>query len=146
MNDIRIQLPQNQIAAFCKRNKIAKLSIFGSAKRDDFGTVSDIDVLVEFEPGARGGLITFAGILRYRQYRDNRFQLVQQQDDLFAILTFFCSIKQLSPGDHRYSCLAGLKFFKTGQYLCWLVTLDINTDIGVQHVAGRNHSPSLCCG
>lgn len=62
MNYIRIQLPKDQISEFCRRNKIQKLSIFGSALRKDFGRDSDVDVLVEFEPGARIGLITLAGM------------------------------------------------------------------------------------
>ncbi len=36
--------------------------MFGSVLRDDFGPESDVDVLVEFEPGARVGLITLAGM------------------------------------------------------------------------------------
>jgi predicted nucleotidyltransferase len=39
------------IAEFCRRYHIRKLSLFGSVLRDDFGPASDIDVLVEFEPG-----------------------------------------------------------------------------------------------
>ena len=42
---------RNVIADFCRRNHIRKLSLFGSVLRDDFRPDSDIDVLVEFEPG-----------------------------------------------------------------------------------------------
>ncbi|OGL63710.1 MAG: nucleotidyltransferase, partial [Candidatus Tectomicrobia bacterium RIFCSPLOWO2_02_FULL_70_19] len=49
-------------AAFCRKHRIRKLSFFGSVLREDFGPGSDVDVLVEFEPGAGVGLITFAGI------------------------------------------------------------------------------------
>lgn len=45
-----IALPQEQINAFCRRNHIRRLALFGSVLRDDFGPESDIDVLVEFEP------------------------------------------------------------------------------------------------
>lgn len=38
------------LAQFCQRYYIRRLSIFGSALREDFGPESDIDVLVEFEP------------------------------------------------------------------------------------------------
>ncbi|MFH0779124.1 MAG: nucleotidyltransferase domain-containing protein [Candidatus Eisenbacteria bacterium] len=38
------------------------MSLFGSVLRHDFTPESDIDVLVEFEPGARVGLITLAGM------------------------------------------------------------------------------------
>jgi predicted nucleotidyltransferase len=55
-----IALPREQIAEFCRRHRIRKLSLFGSVLRDDFRPDSDIDVLVEFEPGARTGLRFFA--------------------------------------------------------------------------------------
>jgi predicted nucleotidyltransferase len=48
-------IPKSRIAEFCRRNKIRRLSFFGSVLREDFGPDSDIDVLVEFEPGARVG-------------------------------------------------------------------------------------------
>jgi len=48
---IHVDLPKERIAAFCRRRRIAKLSFFGSVLRDDFGPDSDIDALVEFEPG-----------------------------------------------------------------------------------------------
>lgn len=47
----RIELPQDKIASFCKKHHIRKLSLFGSVLRDDLGPGSDIDILVEFEPG-----------------------------------------------------------------------------------------------
>jgi len=43
--------PRKQIADFCRRHHIRKLALFGSVLRDDFRPDSDIDVLVEFEPG-----------------------------------------------------------------------------------------------
>ena len=58
----RISVPKEKIAEFCQRNHIRRLAFFGSVLRSDFGPESDIDVLVEFEMGARVGLITFAGM------------------------------------------------------------------------------------
>lgn len=58
--DIRARA--SKIADFCRRNHIRKLALFGSILTEDFRPDSDVDVLVEFEPGARVGLITFAGI------------------------------------------------------------------------------------
>ena len=55
-----IEIPSGKIAEFCRRNHIIKLSLFGSVVRDDFGPDSDIDVLVEFEPGRTPGLAFFA--------------------------------------------------------------------------------------
>lgn len=58
----RIDVPQQKIAAFCRQNRIRKLALFGSVLRDDFTSDSDVDVLVELEPGAQVGLITLAGM------------------------------------------------------------------------------------
>ncbi len=57
---IKINIPYTQIEAFSRRNHIRKLALFGSVLRDDFTPDSDVDVLVEFEPGARVGLRFFA--------------------------------------------------------------------------------------
>lgn len=48
---MRIQVTREKIEAFCRKNRIRKLSFFGSVLRDDFRDESDVDVLVEFEPG-----------------------------------------------------------------------------------------------
>jgi uncharacterized protein len=52
----RIPIESERIAEFCRKNRIRKLSLFGSVLREDFGPSSDVDVLVEFEPDARVGL------------------------------------------------------------------------------------------
>ena len=57
---LRISIPQEEIVKFCLRNKIRRLALFGSVLRDDFTPESDVDVLVEFEPGVRVGLRFFA--------------------------------------------------------------------------------------
>ena len=51
-----INLSQEKIKQFCQRHSIRKLSLFGSVLRDDFTRESDVDVLVEFEPGKTPGL------------------------------------------------------------------------------------------
>ncbi len=56
----RARLPKERIVIFCKRHGIRRLAVFGSALRDDFGPESDVDVLVEFEPGTRVGLRFFS--------------------------------------------------------------------------------------
>ena len=53
----RIPLPRDQIAAFCEEKGITRFSLFGSVLRDDFGPESDVDVLVEFDPDVRFGLL-----------------------------------------------------------------------------------------
>jgi len=55
----RIEIPKETLADFCRRNHIRRLAFFGSVLRDDFTPESDVDVLVEFEPGARVGLRFF---------------------------------------------------------------------------------------
>lgn len=52
----QIPATAEQIAALCRRWHIRKLAFFGSVLRDDFGPASDVDVLVEFEPGHTPGL------------------------------------------------------------------------------------------
>lgn len=56
----KIDVPQDAIADFCKRHAVRKLALFGSVLRDDFRPDSDVDVLVEFEPGHVPGLAFFA--------------------------------------------------------------------------------------
>jgi predicted nucleotidyltransferase len=51
----RIPLPKDRIADFCRRHHIQRLALFGSVVRKDFGPESDVDVLVEFEPGEAPG-------------------------------------------------------------------------------------------
>ena len=58
----RIDVQKEKIEEFCVRNRIRRLAFFGSVLREDFEPDSDVDVLVEFEPEARVGLITLAGM------------------------------------------------------------------------------------
>ncbi len=51
-----ITVDKEELAAFCRRHHIRRLSLFGSALRNDLGPESDVDVLVEFEPGHTPGL------------------------------------------------------------------------------------------
>jgi predicted nucleotidyltransferase len=50
-----LQISQTKITEFCQQHHIRQLSLFGSVLRDDFRPDSDIDVLVEFEPGKTPG-------------------------------------------------------------------------------------------
>lgn len=59
---MRIEIDKDMLADFCRRHRIRKMAFFGSVLRDDFGPESDLDVLVEFEPGTRVGLIRLAGM------------------------------------------------------------------------------------
>ena len=60
MKRARIDVPEVKIADFCRRHNIRRLALFGSVLGDDFTADSDVDVLVEFEPGTRLGLKFFA--------------------------------------------------------------------------------------
>ena len=66
----RIDIPREEVAAFCRRWQITELAVFGSVLRDDFRPDSDVDVLVRFDPRARHTL----------------FDMVRMQDELKTIL------------------------------------------------------------
>jgi uncharacterized protein len=42
---VRIEIPERELASFCRRNRIRRLALFGSVLRDDFSPDSDVDVL-----------------------------------------------------------------------------------------------------
>ncbi len=71
----RFTVPEAQLAEFCRRHHIRKLALFGSVLRDDFGPDSDIDVLVEFEPGHVPGFAIIA-------MEDELSQMVGRKVDL----------------------------------------------------------------
>lgn len=56
----RVNIPRSELSAFCKRHHMKSLALFGSILRDDFQPDSDIDVLVEFEPGKTPGFLELA--------------------------------------------------------------------------------------
>jgi predicted nucleotidyltransferase len=64
-----IEIPRERIENFCRANGIRRLALFGSVLRADFRPESDVDVLVEFQPGTRVGLA-----------------FIRMQDELSAIL------------------------------------------------------------
>jgi hypothetical protein len=59
-----IEIRNDRIAEFCARYRIRRLALFGSVLRPDFRPESDVDVLVEFEPGASIGYFALARIER----------------------------------------------------------------------------------
>ena len=54
------QFPQKEVASFCSRHHIRRLSLFGSVLHGESRPDSDIDLLVEFEQGHVPGLAFFA--------------------------------------------------------------------------------------
>ena len=70
-----IEIPNERIAEFCRRNRIRRLALFGSILRDDFDAKSDIDVLVEFLSDAKIGLRFFAIQRELSQILDRKVDL-----------------------------------------------------------------------
>jgi len=56
----KVKVDRERVAEFCRRHHIRRLAFFGSVLREDFSPESDIDVLVEFEPGHVPGLAFFS--------------------------------------------------------------------------------------
>ena len=61
---LQIDIDAEELAAFCRRAGILRLSFFGSVLREDFGPESDIDVLVELAPDSGIGLFEFVDLQR----------------------------------------------------------------------------------
>ncbi len=57
-----IRPSQQKIAEFYRRSHILRLALFGSVLRDDFSPTSEVDVLVEFEPGHTPGYFGMSGL------------------------------------------------------------------------------------
>lgn len=53
--DLRTEVSREALEGICRRYHVRRLSLFGSALRGNFGPESDLDVLVEFEPGRTPG-------------------------------------------------------------------------------------------
>jgi hypothetical protein len=58
----QIDIPRDKLASFCRRNGIRRLWVFGSVLRDDFRPDSDLDLLVDFQPDSRAGLLDMAAM------------------------------------------------------------------------------------
>jgi predicted nucleotidyltransferase len=57
-----IELPKDRVADICQRYGVRELAVFGSAARGDLRLDSDVDILVDFEPDTRIGLVRFASL------------------------------------------------------------------------------------
>ncbi len=62
MSDLVI--PSPDLAVICRRYQVRSLSLFGSAARGELGPKSDVDLLVEFLPEARLGLLRYSALMR----------------------------------------------------------------------------------
>ena len=73
---LHVEVDKHRISNFCREHRIRRLAFFGSVLRKDFRSDSDVDVLVEFEPGQEPGLMRLA-----RKARDLS-EIIGRQADL----------------------------------------------------------------
>ena len=73
-----MELPREEIKAFCQRWRITELSVFGSAVREDFRPDSDVDLLVTFDPEAHWTLFDMA------RMRDELQEILGREVDLVS--------------------------------------------------------------
>jgi predicted nucleotidyltransferase len=62
MPSLQVQLPADQLTAFCERWKVSRLAVFGSVLRADFRPDSDVDFLATFAPDSHWSLLDLAGM------------------------------------------------------------------------------------
>ena len=58
----QVQFDGTRLAELCRRHGVSSLSLFGSAVRGELRADSDVDVLVEFEPGTRVSYFTLGDL------------------------------------------------------------------------------------
>ncbi|MEI6309338.1 MAG: nucleotidyltransferase family protein [bacterium] len=73
---VNIEIPQQEIRAFCRRWKVQEFSFFGSVLREDFAPTSDIDILISFLPEAPWSLFEWV------EMRDELAKLFGRRVDL----------------------------------------------------------------
>jgi len=59
-----LEISQEAVAEFCRRNSVRRLALFGSVLTERFTDASDVDVLVEFDPGTKVGYLRMAAMER----------------------------------------------------------------------------------
>lgn len=74
------QIDGSKLAVLCERYRVRELSLFGSAARGNMRPDSDIDMLVEFLPGANVDLVDYAGLmLDLSRLLDRKVDLVSKK-------------------------------------------------------------------
>ena len=78
---VAFTINKSQLAEFCRKHHIERLSLFGSVLRDDFTPASDVDVLVKFEPGHVPGFLRLIAMEEElsRHFGGRRVDLVTEQ-------------------------------------------------------------------
>ncbi len=61
-SDTTLNIDREQLAHVCRKHHIRRLSLFGSRLTGEARDDSDVDMLVEFEPGQTPGLLRLAEI------------------------------------------------------------------------------------
>ena len=74
-----LDVPSEKIAEICRRHHIVELAVFGSAARGEMRPDSDVDVVVEFEPGAVYGLEYFGLELELTEVFGRRVDLATKK-------------------------------------------------------------------
>jgi predicted nucleotidyltransferase len=101
-----LNIPAQKLAKFCQNHHINRLSLFGSAARNDFGPDSDIDLMVEFEEGQAPSLSGFL------QIKDELETLLGRKVDLvtksilqnpYRRASILRDMEQLYVSDHKTS-------------------------------------------
>jgi len=79
VRELAIPIPHEEIAAFCRKWGIKRLSFFGSIVRDDFDPErSDVDVLVELRPDTKArGLAFFGAEIELSEIFGRKVELLQ---------------------------------------------------------------------
>jgi uncharacterized protein len=72
----QVQVDAVRLAALCRHYGVVELSLFGSAVHGSMGPDSDVDIMVEFDPAAR------IGILKFETLAENLESLVGRKVDL----------------------------------------------------------------
>ena len=63
MGQVNIPIPKELVRDFCRRWRVAELSVFGSVLRDDFRPDSDVDLLVSFAKDAQWSLYDWVDMI-----------------------------------------------------------------------------------
>jgi predicted nucleotidyltransferase/uncharacterized protein with HEPN domain len=96
----RLGVTREALERFCRKHGISRLSVFGSVVREDFGSESDIDAVVEFESGRTPGLQFFS-------IQDELAQLLGRPVDLLTSRSMRRSLRDRVGSQTRDIYVAG---------------------------------------
>jgi uncharacterized protein len=82
MKPDRPEIPENEVAAFCRKHFIRKMSLFGSVLKGEARWDSDMDFLVEFHPDHLPTLIEISAMERELSELVNRRVDLRTAEDL----------------------------------------------------------------